>query len=247
MVLPDGSVRVVHGTGIILRDADGAPRHGTGLLRDVTELRRWQEKQRLLLHELNHRVKNTLAMVLSIAMQTRRGSQDVEGFVEAFGDRIRTLASAHRLLTRRNWDGAELGHLVAETVATFLPERDDRVRVTGPRFVLKPNATISLAMALHELGTNALKYGAWSTPGGRVDIAWALEPGGRLVLDWTEHDGPPVSPPGHAGFGSRLLRNGIARELGGTVSLDYAREGLRCRIAFAPGAVAGDGPAGPGG
>jgi two-component system CheB/CheR fusion protein len=231
----DGSARLVHGTGTFLLDAGGRPLRGTGLVRDVTDRRRWEDAQRLLVGELNHRVKNMLAVVQSVAEQTRRGSADVAAFTEVFGQRIQALAVAHTLLTRRNWASGDLAELIEAAAASFVPTGDGRLRISGPSVPLRPDTTITFAMSLHELGTNSLKYGALSVAEGRVDVCWALEPsadGARVRFEWRESGGPPVARPSRNGFGTRLLEKGIARELDGTAELDYREEGLSFRLEF---------------
>ena len=244
----DGTVRVVHGTGMFERRPASGGAQGTGLVRDVTELRRWEEAQRLLVGELNHRVKNMLAIVQSTARQTQRTTSSVEAFNEAFEQRIHAIAGAHGILTRRNWSGAELGELAREALASFSGDGDAQVRIEGPEVDLRPDATISFAMALHELATNALKHGALSRPEGRVDVRWRLEAGDRVFFEWVESGGPEVTPPARRGFGSRLLERGIAVELDGDVPLEFLRDGLHCTMEFLiDGVVGSDGAAPPGG
>lgn len=227
----DGTVRHVHATGAFRRAGDG-PILGTGLVRDVTEIKRAEAERELLIGELNHRVKNMLTVVQSVARQTRRGAASVEAYAEAFERRLHALSGAYGLLTQSRWTGSSLGDLARAALASFLPEGDGRLRLDGPQVTLSPSATLSFAMALHELGTNAVKHGALSTPEGRVEVEWRIEDGedgaGALHLEWRERGGPRVSPPTHQGFGSRLLERGVARELDGTVALDHREEGLVC-------------------
>jgi two-component system CheB/CheR fusion protein len=228
----DGSVHQILGTGTFDSDAEGHPTRGTGLVRDVTDMRRWEESQRLLVGELNHRVKNMLAVVQSIAQQTQRSSDSIEAFTEALGRRIQALAAAHGLLTRQNWTGANLGELVEAAAVTFTdPHDDDRLRIDGPRLNLRPDVVITFAMAIHELGTNSMKHGALSVPEGRVAVTWTAGDGG-VAFDWIETGGPPVAPPVRKGFGTRLLERGIARELEGSAHLDYREEGFRFHLEF---------------
>jgi two-component sensor histidine kinase len=195
-------------------------------------------RQAILLHELNHRVKNTLATVQGIAAQTLRTDRKMEAARSAFLARLLALAKTHDLLTATNWAGSSVREVV---LAELLPFRDEarpgRVKVDGPEVGLTPNATVALGMAVHELVTNAVKYGALSVPGGSVEVAWCVpaprEPGiaaRRLHLAWTEMGGPPVVPPSRRGFGSRLIERGLARELGGTTRIEFAREGVRCAM-----------------
>lgn len=206
-------------------------------LRDVTE--RWEaqrkmqeaeEHLRLMVLELNHRVKNNLATVQAIAVQTLRGTESPAEVKEAFLRRITALATAHDILTREQWDGVGVAE-IAEGVLHALDGAGARVRLEGPSLRLSPKAALSLSMAFHELGTNALKYGALSRPDGEVRLAWRSS-GDPAVLevDWEERGGPPVIAPVARGFGSRLLERGLAAELRGEVTMSFDRPGFRCAI-----------------
>jgi len=231
----ESDLRHVHGTAAFERDETGRPLRATGLVRDVTERKTYEESQRLLVAELNHRVKNMLAVVSSIAAQTQRTTATPEAFVEAFQQRVQALAGAHNLLTERLWSGAQLEEVIRSTLATFAEDDRDRLKLKGPNVVLSANATITLTMAFHELGTNAMKYGALSNDRGTVEIEWWTTGDAdtaELAVEWRERGGPVVAPPQHGGFGSRLLERGVAAELRGRVSLSYDKEGLTCRMAF---------------
>jgi two-component sensor histidine kinase len=196
-------------------------------LRDELEERRVADRrQKLLLHELNHRVKNTLATVQSIAYQTSRFTGEPRQFRAAFEARLAALSKTHDLLTAQRWEGADLREVAELELAPFALG-SDRVTIEGPAVPLSPNAVVTLGLALHELVTNALKYGALSTADGKIRLDWRSH-GGRLSLVWSEHDGPPVSPPLSRGFGSRLLEQGIKGEMAANVRLDYDPAGLRC-------------------
>jgi len=191
-----------------------------------------------MLNELNHRVKNMLAVVQSVANQTLRSTTDPNAFAEVFGKRIGALAAAHSLLTAEHWTGVDLSDLAHASLLSFIPDGDERIRMEGPAVRLSPNATVSFVMALHELGTNATKYGALSNRNGQVDLTWETRAvsegseGETLTLTWNEHDGPVVVLPEREGFGRRMLEKGIARELDGHVEFDYKPSGLVCRMAF---------------
>ncbi|MGG5817284.1 sensor histidine kinase [Falsiroseomonas sp. HW251] len=194
-------------------------------------------RQAMLMHELNHRVKNSLATVQGIAAQTIRGDADPEAARRAFLARLLALAKTHDLLTATAWTGSALRDVILAELAPFGDEASPgRVTLEGPEVRLAPNATVAIGMAIHELATNAVKYGALSVPGGRVVAAWSAAPAPRpgdrrqLHLTWTERGGPRVAPPTRRGFGSRLIERGLARELGGTVHMDFAPEGLRCAV-----------------
>ncbi|THD80607.1 MAG: GAF domain-containing protein [Phenylobacterium sp.] len=200
--------------------------------REIAERTRAEEHQRLLINELNHRVKNTLATVQSIAAQTRRTTTEPKASYEAFIDRLMALSRAHDVLTKQRWEGAQLEDIVAGAIQPF----DDagRFRVSGPPVWLEPQTALALAMALHELATNAAKYGALSVAGGAVTLAWttAADGGGGIDLEliWREAGGPAVTAPTRRGFGSRLLERGLAGELNGEVSVDYRPGGLVCAM-----------------
>ncbi|MCI3133160.1 ATP-binding protein [Phenylobacterium aquaticum] len=229
---PDGSVHWLSGRGRIARDAAGIPGEVTAVYLDVTERREAEERQRLLIDELNHRVKNTLAAVQSIALLSRRGGQSASAGDQDFEGRLVTLASAHDLLTAASWTGAMLEDILSRILAPYrLVGGAARISLDGPPIRLSANAAVTLSMAFHELATNAAKYGAFSTDAGRLDIAWTRDERTApetLDLAWAERGGPPVSPPVRRGFGSRLLERGLAREIGGQVELDFRADGLRC-------------------
>lgn len=204
---------------------------------EVEERRLAAERQRMLLNELNHRVKNTLASVQSIARQSLINADNVEGFRDAFEARLMALSQTHNLLTAENWQGASLHDIFA---AELRPHGGGR-QGGGPRFTLEgdrnlrlnPKAAVALGMAIHELATNALKYGALSTPSGHVALSSRLEgqeADRHLVIEWVESGGPSVSKPVRRGFGSRLLERGLAGELAGRVQLDYDPSGVSCRM-----------------
>jgi two-component sensor histidine kinase len=190
----------------------------------MVEMREHETRQKLLLDELNHRVKNTLASVQSIAAQTLTHAEGIADFRQTFEDRLMALSATHNLLVERAWESASLRDLVSATLGHY-----------GRPFVylgldlhLGANYAVTLGLAMHELATNALKHGAWSGT-GRVEVEVAVE-NGEVVIVWREIGGPPVSPPKRKGFGSRLLQSGVASELGGKVEIDYRRGGLVCTI-----------------
>ena len=204
-----------------------------GAATDITARRQHEERQRLLLHELNHRVKNTLAIVQSIALQTLRNADDIGAACDRFEARLHALAQAHDVLTRREWEHAPLQDIVRTAIAPCLVDDEDRFDIDGPDMQLDPQRALALSMALHELCTNAMKYGALSARPGRVRIHWRADTvqGRRmLVLSWQEIDGPPVAAPSHRGFGSRLIERGLRHDLRGDVALDFDSAGVSCRI-----------------
>ena len=233
---PDGSEWWLAGRGHLARNSSGEPTEIAAVYMDVTERKSAEERQRSLLEELNHRVKNTLATVLSISMQTRRNATTLDKFNEAFEGRIMALAGAHDLLTRNAWEGATLGEVVNRTLAPYAAADErgkERIVSAGPIIHLGPNAAVTLNMAFHELATNAAKYGSLSAGSGHLDVSWTVDRSvspALVEIAWTERGGPPVKPPGRQGFGSRLLEQGLGRELDGEVSLCYHHDGVRCQI-----------------
>ena len=197
---------------------------------DITERKRAEDRQKLLVNELNHRVKNSLATVQSIAAQTLRSITSPEFFREAFESRLIALSHTHDLLTRESWEGASLREVVDGELRAMAAE--DRVTFDyASDLRLNPKAAVALGMGIHELATNAVKYGAWSVPGGEVIVAWRQD-GDLLRLSWTERGGPPVNNPTRRGFGARLLERGLAAELSGGVELTYDPTGLVCHMAL---------------
>jgi two-component sensor histidine kinase len=206
-----------------LRNAAGELQGAVAAAADVTERHRHETHLKLLVNELNHRVKNTLAIVQSIAALTLK---DVDpGVRAAFEERLLTLSAAHGLLTDESWDGA---HLDAVARASLRTGRD-RISFEGEDLRLRPKSAVALSMALHELGTNALKYGALSMEQGSVTVRWSTG-GGRFRLRWEERGGPPVVPPARRGFGSRMIERGLAAELRGEAHIDWRPEGMVCTI-----------------
>jgi PAS domain S-box-containing protein len=200
---------------------------------DVTDQHRGQEHLKLVMNELTHRVKNTLAVVQAIATQTFRADAPMAEASELFAARLRAMARGHDLLTEANWEGAGLRDVARMALEAHLDPATERVRVEGPSLRLEPKAALALTMAFHELGTNALKHGALSRDSGSVEIGWEIQEGHdaqRLRLVWREQGGPKVAPPAHRGFGSRLIERALPLDLEGTVRLDYRPEGLLCVI-----------------
>lgn len=201
---------------------------------ELVERRRAEAESRLLSRELGHRVKNILAIVQSLALQTETRGHSVETFRTAFLGRLQALARAQDLLLEAQ-DCADLRSLIDQTLEAYRLDDPGRVEITGAPVALASRQALALGLVLHELGTNAAKYGALSRAGGRVEIAWRVEPsddGQQMRLRWAESDGPPVLPPQDTGFGTRLIERACTHELDGSVALEFAPEGLRCAIAF---------------
>jgi PAS domain S-box-containing protein len=212
-----------------LRDGDGDLTGYAAIAHDITERKAQEKTRQLLLDELNHRVKNTLAMVQAIARLTLRQSNSPERFAESFTGRIQALAGAHDVLTASSWHGADLLSLVNDQL--ILGEAGEgRFRCVGPPIRLNPQAAVGLSLVLHELGTNANKYGAWSGSAGYVDLIWALEEDDKLLrLRWQEADGPPVSRPSRRGFGTFIIEESLS-SLDGVAALDYPPTGFVCEL-----------------
>jgi PAS domain S-box-containing protein len=263
----DGSLVHVSVSATRMTDAAGRVLGVSATFRDITERKRWEEHQRLLIHELNHRVKNTLATVQSIASQSLRGAPSPGEARTALEARLLALSRAHDVLTRENWESAGLREIVTQAMAPYtsgragLPQeiipqesatpesvpqaivaqarapgprpRAGRFHIHGPQVRLPPRMALALAMALQELATNAIKYGALSAEAGTVEIGWSVtEEAGlpRLHLRWEERGGPPVAAPTRRGFGSRLIERSLAQDLGGSVTLAFHPDGLTCTL-----------------
>ncbi|WP_075213941.1 chemotaxis protein CheB [Mongoliimonas terrestris] len=202
-------------------------------IEDVTERHDADALRQTLINELSHRVKNMLAMVLSIGSQTLRQSASLDEFKLAFEGRMHSLARVHDLLVGENWGGADLGELVRRTMAPHGME--DRITAVGPSLTMTPEAGVAMAMVLNELATNAVKYGALSGDRGHLDVTWAVDSmadGPWIHLQWIESGGRPVTKPARRGFGSTLIERSITHQLCGTAALSFPAEGLRCDIAF---------------
>mgnify|MGYP001213694308 FL=1 len=232
---PDGSTRHVHGTGVFQIDDDGRATRGTGFVRDVTERKRAEDHSNMLMAELDHRVKNILAVVQSIARQSlARGQELGPEAADRLIGRISALAQSHALVARSRWEGASFEALLETALASYRDEEGVRIVLDGPDLKITPKAAQTLALALHELGTNSAKYGALSRPEGRIIARWRLtREAGEAVLafDWQECDGPVIEgPPSRRGFGSVLIERMLAADLDGDVDLDFAPTGLRAQI-----------------
>ena len=205
------------------------------MLADISERKRAEERQQVLLAELSHRVKNTLATVRSIATQTIRNAGTLDAFAPMFNGRLGALAVAHGLLTQTGWGEVELGELVRRSVAPYDGGGPDKLDIAGPPARLPARQVVPMTLMLHELATNAAKYGALSTATGRLSVVWTVEATGltrRVRLCWLETGGPAVRPPAGKGFGTALIERSMAYELDGEALLDYLPEGLRCELVF---------------
>ncbi len=211
-----------------MKDDQGAVLRWFGALTDISEQKQIEEHLQLLLNELNHRVKNTLATVQAIASQSMR-TLPSENF-ETFSDRLVALSRAHDLLMQRNWQATDLRDIINQTLAPLCVNgTDSRLAIEGPAVLIPACNAASWSMALHELCMNAFKHGAFTTEAGRVEIFWSVPEQGRLHFRWSEHEGPPVAVPDHRGFGSRLIES-LGRELAGSATMKFTPDGLVCLI-----------------
>jgi PAS domain S-box-containing protein len=228
-----GEMRWLTTYGRIIPRPGRAPR-SVGMLVDVTNEKQAEARQQLLLNELNHRVKNTLAAVQAIARSTLRGAPGAGAATTLFTNRLMALSAAHDVLTRETWEGAGLRDIVSGAVRAYQEDGSNRLEIQGEDVRIAPRAAVALSLALHELATNAAKYGALSNDTGQVIVRWeARGPAAarRLELEWRETGGPPVVKPARSGFGSRLLRQGLRAELGASAALDFQPGGVVCVIA----------------
>ncbi|WP_442476218.1 sensor histidine kinase [Rhizobium paknamense] len=225
----DGSLVDVSLTVSPIYDSLGELIGAAKIARDITDRKEAERMQAVLTRELNHRVKNLLATVTAIARQTLGRSPTGRDLSQAFEARLRSLATAHDLLTRANWEQADLSDIVTDVLA---PYPSDRFNISGPKLNLPPKAVVAMTLALHELATNAAKYGALSNATGQITISWTVTQAETPLLDlaWIEQDGPEVLPPASRGFGSRLIENVLSAELKGEVRLDYPASGVTCRV-----------------
>jgi PAS domain S-box-containing protein len=212
-------------------------------LTDITERKRGEEAQTTLVAELNHRVKNILAVVQSVASQTVRSSVSLENFADAFTGRIKALATAHDILTETRWIGIGLGELLAAVLAPYRSPQEGRVTISGPPILLPAHAVVPLSMVLHEMTTNAAKYGALSTRQGRIEITWQVTGGieKSIELVWLERGGRKVKAAAPTGFGTKLIDHVISHDLDGNTKLDFDPDGVRWTIAFPVRGHAGGG------
>jgi PAS domain S-box-containing protein len=222
---PNGEVRWCLGTAAPSVDASGRVARISGVTVDITDRKEAEERQALLAREVDHRAKNALALVQSIVRLTRANT--ITAYTSSVEGRIRALSRAHTILSQSRWQGADMRGLVEEELAPYRTSDPSRVIATGPNVSLQPAAAQSLALALHELVTNAAKYGALSSLAGKVHLNWEMNPG-TLVLRWTESGGPIAQAPASPGFGTRIIIAGIEGQLGGSAEFDWRPEGLQC-------------------
>jgi two-component system CheB/CheR fusion protein len=212
---------------------DGAVDGAVVTFVDITAMVEAERRQQVLVHELDHRVRNMLTVVAAIARQTAARSSSVAGFEEALLGRVEALGRAYGLVTRERGGDVALGEVVREELEPHVADGGDRVATRGPGVMLRSRAAVALGLVLHELATNAVKHGALSSAEGRVAVEWRVEEladGRRLILCWEEAGGPPVRGPGTRGFGSELIEHQVGHDLGGEVATDFRPRGLAVRL-----------------
>ena len=224
---PNGETRWCTGTASASVDAAGRLVRISGVTIDVTDRKEAEERQALLAREVDHRARNALAVIQSIIRLTR--AKSVDDYVAAIEGRIKALARAHTLLSDSRWNGADLASLVADELAPY--RAGDQVAIKGPDISLQPSTAQGLALALHELATNAAKHGALASVTGKVSLNWQLRPD-ALILNWAENGGPQIAPPAARSFGLRVIRASIEQQLGGEVTFDWDPKGLRCSFSI---------------
>jgi PAS domain S-box-containing protein len=227
---PDGGRGIALVDIEAIKDGDGNIVGAVNCFQEITERKRSEAQIVSLAHEAEHRTKNILATVLATVRLSRADTPD--GLKRLIEGRITALAKVHGLFVQSRWTGAELHNLVTQELLPYCGETEGRVRTDGPAVMLEPNTAQTIAISLHELATNAAKYGSLSAADGRVEIAWSRTADGRLSLRWIESGGPPVTPPTHRGFGTSVIENVIAGQLKGEVHFDWRDQGLRCEIAL---------------
>jgi PAS domain S-box-containing protein len=228
MIRPDnGRTLWMYSAAVAPRDEHGATHRVIGVVRDVTERRSEDDARNALVAELDHRVKNVLASVQSLAAQSARKTTSLDAFLKTFAGRLEAMASAHTLLTATRWRGADIGNIAAAELGGLAP---GQARWSGPEILLNPRATNALTLALHELATNAVKFGALSAETGRVAVGWTVLPTGGFELTWVERGGPSVNQPTRRGFGATLLERVTGRELGGEARVEFLAGGVRAVI-----------------
>lgn len=236
-VHPDGTTLWLRGRGqVIARGPDGKAQRMVSIVTDVTDRKAAEDHIQFLMHEISHRSKNLLMVIQSIARRTARTAGSMEEFERRFERRLQGLAASHDVLVAKNWHGAPLAELVRRQLAPFAGIESSRLELAGPDVVVTAEAAQALGLAIHELATNAIKYGALSLPAGKVSVSWAFdgEAGAArpLLLNWVEQGGPQVTPPQRKGFGHVVIGEMVERSLHGKVAMEFAAEGLNWSVSI---------------
>ncbi len=232
---PDGREVWNHGSGVIVPGDDGEPAYLIGVVQDITERKAEEAQRENLVAELDHRIKNLLAVVQSVAAQSARKSASLDVFLKTFAGRLKSMSSAHDLLTAARWRGATLARIAAAELGGLSPTQ---TRWDGPDMFLTPRAASALSLALHELAVNAMRYGSLSSESGKVEVVWRRTPEGGFALEWLETGGPPATAPKTKGFGATLIEDVAGRELGGSAKINYRPSGVTAMIQGAAEALA---------
>ena len=237
VVWPDGTTLWLRGRGrVIARAPDGKAQRMVSIVTDVTERKAAEDHVQFLMHEISHRSKNLLMVIQSIARRTARTAGNMEDFQNRFERRLQGLAASHDVLVSMNWQGAPLAQLVRQQLMPFVEIQGSRFEIAGPDVVVTAEAAQAIGLAIHELATNAIKYGALSEPAGRVSISWGFDGDAGtpppLLLNWTEQAGPQVSSPSRKGFGHVVIGEMVERSLNGKVAVEFAVEGLKWSVSI---------------
>jgi two-component sensor histidine kinase len=237
VVWPDGTTLWLRGHGqVVARTPDGKAHRLISIVADVTERKAAEDHAQFLMHELSHRSKNLLAVIQSISRRTARTTTTMEEFESRFGQRLQGLAASHDVLVRNSWQGARLADLMRQQLMPFTDIQSSRVELTGSDIVVTAEATQAIGLAIHELATNAIKYGALSVPAGKVKISWAFDSESlasrKLLLKWIEQGGPRVVPPSRNGFGHLVIGEMIERSLNAKVALEFAPHGVEWSVSI---------------
>jgi PAS domain S-box-containing protein len=224
----DGSLIDISLTVSPIRDKDGKIIGASKIARDISGRKRSEAQITILAREAEHRVKNLLASVLATVRLSH--SDTLDGLKQAIEGRIQALANVHRLFVESRWTGAELRSIVTQELLPYCHDRDRHAQIEGPSVLLEPDTAQAIAVIFHELATNAAKYGALSVSDGQVRVEWSQVQSGRVVLRWTETNGPAVKPPTHQGFGTRVIESMVAAQLKGQIRLAWSEQGLVCEI-----------------
>lgn len=237
VVWPDGTTLWLRGRAqVISRNPDGRAQRMVSIVTDVTERKATEDHIQFLMHEISHRSKNLLMVIQSIARRTARTAGTMEEFENRFERRLQGLAASHDVLIGRNWQGAPVADLVRQQLLPFVEIQSSRYEIDGPEVVLTAEAAQAIGLAIHELATNAIKYGALSERGGKVKISWMFDGQadvtGYLLFKWIEQGGPPVLPPVRRGFGHVVIGEMVERSLNGKVAMEFAPEGMNWSVSI---------------
>lgn len=231
-----GEDRWVAAKAALIRDAQGKPKCVTGVLFDISETKQLEERRELVSHELNHRIKNVFAVVNALVALSARNAESVDAFKESLHDRLNALSKTSDIAQHPSQDqSASIRQLLSAQLSQYSSRSSPNVIIEGPELVVKPEAALSLGLAFHELATNAAKYGALRNSTGKLFVEWQVkEQNGEssLVFEWRESGGPPVEAPTREGFGTRLLKRAIGASFQGDLAMEYAPEGLVCRMSL---------------